>query len=335
MVSSMNMQETRFGKTESGPAVSIIIPVYNAARFIGEALDSVFAQTFTDFEAIVVNDGSSDKKELELAIEPYRERIVYIEQENRGVSAARNSGIRAARGRYIALLDSDDIWEPEYLAVQVEALEREPGLDVVFPNALIFGDSPHAGKKYQDVNPAEGDVTFERLVTQKCYVWVGVTARREVIVNAGMFDESLRSVEDFDLWLRIVKRGGRIGYHRRVLARYRKRVGSLSADPAWMFQNIFRVLEKARQTLDLTASELRVLERGMARFRATKRLYDGKKALFRGDAKEAGVALSEANLFFKSLKINLVLLSLRFAPWLILRAYDIRDRFVPRASTRV
>src|SRR4051812_21258868 len=102
---------------EQSPAVSIIMPAYRAAAYIAAALDSVFAQTFKSYEVIVVNDGSPDTEELERVLEPYRDRIVYIKQENKGVSAARNAAIRVSRAPFIAQLDPDDLWEPEYLAV--------------------------------------------------------------------------------------------------------------------------------------------------------------------------------------------------------------------------
>ncbi|MGH8106872.1 MAG: glycosyltransferase family 2 protein, partial [Arenimonas sp.] len=105
----------------NAPAVSIIIPAYNLAPYIAETLDSVFAQTCRDFEIIVINDGSTDDTEERIA--PYRNRIVYIRQENRGVMAARNVGLQAARGRYIALLDGDDLWLPNFLEVLVGMLE--------------------------------------------------------------------------------------------------------------------------------------------------------------------------------------------------------------------
>jgi glycosyltransferase involved in cell wall biosynthesis len=97
------------------PAVSVIIPAYNAADYIGVALASVFGQSYTDFEVIVINDGSTDSERLELAIGPYLSRIIYLKQQNRGPSAARNLGIQHARGEYLAFLDSDDSWLPEYL----------------------------------------------------------------------------------------------------------------------------------------------------------------------------------------------------------------------------
>ena len=223
---------TEAAATATGaPAVSIIIPTYNTAQYIVETLDSVLRQTFKDYEIIVINDGSPDTDELERVLEPYRERIIYLKQENRGSSGARNAGLRVARGRYIALLDSDDMWEPEYLAVHVDALERDPEIDMIYPNALLFGDSRVAGKTYMDIFSVEGDVTFARLVTERCCVYYSVTARREVILRAGMYDEALGSGEDLELWLRVLQQGGRITYHRRVLAHYRQRQGSHTFKP--------------------------------------------------------------------------------------------------------
>ncbi len=320
------------GKT--APLVSVIVPAYNVTRYIAEALDSVFAQTFTDYEVIVVNDGCPDTPNLERVLAPYRERIVYIKQENRGLSGARNTALRAARGRYIALCDSDDAWEPEYLAAQTAIMERDSSIDVLYPNGLIFGDGPGAGRECMDLSPSEGEVTFTSLVTQRCNVTIFVTARRETVVRVGMFDESLRSSEDFDLWLRIVKAGGRIAYHRRVLARYRRRRGSLSSDPVWMCEHILKVLDKSERTLGLTPEECEALEQQRARFRATQRFCEGKRALFQGDVKSAIDGLTQANAFFRSTKTALVILSLRFAPRLLLRAYDVRDRFVFRTDTK-
>jgi glycosyltransferase involved in cell wall biosynthesis len=134
------------------PAVSIIIPAYNVDEYIGAALDSVFAQTWQDFEVIVVNDGSPRTAQLEAALAPYRDRIVYISQENRGVSGARNTGIRAARGEFYAQLDPDDLWEPEYLSTQLETLRNSPGADLVFPNAVIFGEGPEVGRTFLELN---------------------------------------------------------------------------------------------------------------------------------------------------------------------------------------
>ncbi len=310
------------------PAVSVIIPAYRVTEYIREALDSVFAQTFTDYEVIVVNDGCPDTDALERVLEPYRDRIVYIKQSNKGLSGARNAGIRAARAELIALLDADDLWEPEYLAVQVAALRADPTLDVLYPNGVVFGESTDAGRDCMAMSPSTGQVTFERLMLLECNVLVFVTARREVIVRAGLFDESLRSSEDFDLWLRIVKVGGRIGYHRRVLARYRRREGSLSSDPIWMLKSALRVMEKVGQRTDLTPSERAALITQRTRFQARVRYQQGKKAFLEQNAPEAIRGLRDANVVLRSRRIGMMVLLLRLAPRLLLSMYHWRHRYV-------
>lgn len=327
------MQE---GTGAEAPEVSIIVPAYRAAGYIADALSSVFAQTFTGaYEVIVVNDGSPDTVELEVALEPFMPRIVYIKQENKGVSAARNAAIRASSAPFIAQLDPDDLWEPDYLQVQMETLRSDPSIDLVYPNALIFGDMPEAGREFMEVAPSNGPVTFESLVMQDCTVMTCVTARKSVIVSAGMYDESLNCSEDLDLWLRIVKGGGRIHYHRRVLVRYQRRRGSLSSDPLWVCENSLRVLDKLERTMSLTDDERKALDRARVRFHATHSFYRGKRAFTDGDAKTARECLKEANAFFKSRKTSVVLVLLRLAPQLLLRTYDLRDRFILKTSTRV
>jgi GT2 family glycosyltransferase len=318
--------------TDRVPAVSVIIPSYNCAAYLDETLRSVWAQTFTDYEVVVVNDGSPDSEELERVLEPYRDRIAYIRQENRGLAAARNAAIRVARAPLIALLDSDDAWEPDYLAVQVGALRRDPGLDVIYPDAVIVGDVPEAGRTYMELCPSRGEVTFERLALQQCNAMVSVTARREAIVRAGMFDESLKVSEDFDLWLRLTRQGGRIAYHRRPLVRYRRRPDSLSSDPIRIARGALRVLDKAERTMALTASETEAVGRARRKLIAQVRLVEGKRALRDGDTQGARAALHEANLVFKRGKIWLALLLLRMAPRLLVRATRLREQLTLKAT---
>ncbi|MBA2647444.1 MAG: glycosyltransferase family 2 protein [Pyrinomonadaceae bacterium] len=308
------------------PAVSIVIPAYNAARYIGEALDSVLAQTFADYEIIVVNDGSPDTVELECALEPYRGQVRYLVQENGGPGSARNTAFKAARGRYLALLDADDVWEPEYLAVQVSMLERDPTLDVVYSDGIIFGDGPDVGRKLMEAFPSHGAVTFESVVRAECTVLICAVARREAIINVGMFDETLRAAEDFDLWLRVIQGGGRIAYHRQPLARYRRVQGSRSSDPIKPYEQVLRVFEKASQTPTLTASERETLRGENDRFRALLRLAEGQQALARRDVRAAIDGLSEANTYFRKSKLRLALVLLRLAPQLFLRVYGMRGR---------
>src|SRR5215210_7974852 len=108
---------------DTPPTVSVIIPAYNAAKYIGQALNSVFDQTFRSHESIVINDGSPDTVELERELEAYGANIQYIKQGNRGAAAARNAGLLSARGEYVAFLDADDRWRPNFLKEQIEFLK--------------------------------------------------------------------------------------------------------------------------------------------------------------------------------------------------------------------
>jgi len=315
-------------RVNAPPSVSIIVPAYNTSQYIVEAVESARAQTFSDYEIIVINDGSDDTEELERVLAPYMDDIVYIKQENRGSSAARNAGLRQARGEYVALLDSDDIWEPEYLAVHVEALKNDPSIDIIFPNARLFGDTPQAGLTYMDTAPLEGDITFARLLEGKCYVWGGVTARREAFVRAGCFDEKLGTAEDLDLWLRVLRQGGRITYHRRVLAHYRKRPGSHTSDSRILCRNFLKLLDKIEQIPDLTDNERKVVERGRTYMLAQLRVYEGKRAFVQGDTGTAIRELSAANWLIPSRKRRAIIACLRIAPGLARAAYRLRTRLV-------
>ena len=134
------ISKVKSAESNATELVSVIIPAYNVERYIKEALDSVFSQTYQHFEVIVVNDGTPDTPALEQILQPYLDRIVYLKQENRGLSGARNTGLRAATGDLVALLDADDIWLPDYLDKQVTYLRENPDKDLVYCNAEFFGD---------------------------------------------------------------------------------------------------------------------------------------------------------------------------------------------------
>lgn len=316
------------------PAVSVIVPVYNTAPYLGDALDSVLAQTFTDYEVIVVNDGSPDTELLERVLEPYAGRVRYLRQENAGVSTARNNALAVARGRYAAMLDSDDTWHPEYLASQVAVLDADPTVHVVYPDALRFGGG--AEERYSEQYAVGGDVTFGRVLARECQVYGGVTARRDAILEAGGYDPGLRMAEDFDLWLRILRRGGRIVYNDRVLAYYRYRPGSHTASPRPMLENLLRVLDKTARTLELEPGEREVLERQRAWVRANLALLDGKAAFRAGDARTARRKLGEARALStrRNLKVSLALGLLRVVPGPLLRLYLLRERLYAYRARR-
>ncbi|HEY7546152.1 MAG TPA: glycosyltransferase [Blastocatellia bacterium] len=308
---------------DESPAVSVIIPAYRAAKFIATALESVFAQTFTDFEIIVINDGSPDTDELERVLADYSGRIIYLRQKNGGPAAARNSGILAASGRWVAFLDADDYWYPDFLSEQMAFLSRDPTLDLVYANALLVGEAPLAGRTFMDATPSKGEVTFESLLDERCTVLLsGVVARRQTVIDAGLFDENFHYAEDYDLWLRIAKRGARLSYQRKVLLCKRWHAESLCADDLKFFENALHVLDKVGRSNDLSESERESLIRHENKLIAYMKLEHGKINLSRGHFSAAVEAFREANEFYRSWKLRWVVFWLRLWPNLLCRIYN-------------
>ena len=311
------------------PLVSVIVPAYRVAQFIAATLDSILAQTFQDFEIIVVNDGSPDSEELERVLEPYQSRILYLRQENQGPSGARNTGIRASRGAYIAPLDADDLWNPEHLAAQLAVLEADPNLDMVYADARIFGNVPEAGKTLMALRPSRGEVTLERLVTQECSVNIcACLIRREILFRAGLFDPTLRGTEDIDMWLRIVIHGGRITYQRRALAQYRRHPGGLSSNTVAMIESFIGGLSKIARSPGLSAPDREVVERQIPVERARLEFEQGKRAFLAGDYEPAVRHLSGANVERRSFRLSVIIELLRIAPGFLKTLYEWRNRHV-------
>src|SRR6266550_2705131 len=309
----------------AAPLVSIVIPAYNVAPYINGTVATVFAQTFTDFEVIIVNDGSPDTDEFEGAIQPYRERIVYLKQENRGASAARNTGLRAARGELIAFLDADDLWSPNYLEEQLKFM-REFDCDLACADAMIFGVSADAGRSYMDslmeAAPPEGRVTFLELVNaDRSLITSGVVARRDLILDVGLFDEGLRNAQDLDLWLRLARHGARLAYQRKVLLSYRSRANSLSGDAINSHQRELRVFDKIEQSYDFTPAE-RLEVTAVIRSRRALLAYElGKLYLASSNFDGARKSFSNANSLQRSWKPRLALWLTRIAPGLFRTLY--------------
>ena len=306
----------RAGQDTRTPQVSVIIPAYNSAIFISETLESVFSQLFKDFEVIIINDGSPDTDALERSLQPWMNRIVYVKQPNRGPSAARNTGIGTARGEFLAFLDSDDTWLPEYLAEQMACLEKTPGLDVVCADTIFYGDSPLAGQTFLERSKLRGPVTFmDMLDVGNALTTSCVVARKQAVVAAGAFDEGLRVAEDYELWLRLAHQGSAIERQWKVLAKHRVHGGSLAAeeDETWMAGHV-AMAKKLQTKLQLSEEEKELLQRKLTWFQA---LYDrerGRQFLFRGDFEEAQKAFSHANAELPSKKLRLTLAGLRVAP---------------------
>src|SRR5262245_42426048 len=180
--------------------VSVVIPTYNYGHFVTEAVESVLAQTYRAREIIVVDDGSTDDTASRLAV--YGDAIRYIYQPNKGLSAARNTGIGAARGQLIALLDSDDKWHPRKLEAQLDYLVRfrQTGLVATGVATDIEAGWPDVGDPQRIVARA---FTLKQLLLRSRFGPSGVLVRKECFDAVGLFDTSLRSAEDRDMWIRI------------------------------------------------------------------------------------------------------------------------------------
>ena len=306
----------------SSPAISVVIPAYRAAKYIGQTLDSVLAQTFTDLEAIVVNDASPDTAELERVLSRYDARVRYIVREtNGGPGAARNTGILAAAGEYLAFLDGDDYWEPDFLAEQMAFLTQHPDVSLVYSNARWFLDGSGATiGSLMSRSPSNGDPTFEAVVRQQCTVGTSaVVVRRRAVIDAGLFDPEIGNhSEDFDLYLRLAKSGAQLAYHRKILVHHRVHAESLTAEMSHLHQGALRVLRKTAARGDLTDAERQAVAATSAKIEAEFNLRRARLALERRDFAEALDAVTAAHRFYRTPKLKMVMIALRLFPGLVL-----------------
>lgn len=221
--------------------ISVIIPAYNSEKHIEEAIESLFAQSLPVKEIIVIDDGSTDGTAS--LVKKHGERVSYYFQENRGLAAARNTGIRKSTGYYLAFLDADDLYLPEKIEVQKRFLDDHPDIDMVFSDFEYFGGTLLRRPIPESFKTGKGDI-FLDLFRYNCIAIPTVLIRRDCFEEVGFFDELLRAVEDYDLWLRLIK-SKKIGYIDRVLAKVRLHPENMSKDAELMCEFEIKVMHKA------------------------------------------------------------------------------------------
>jgi glycosyltransferase involved in cell wall biosynthesis len=241
------------------PTFSIVIAVHNGAGTIAAAVESALAQTRPALEVIVCDDGSTDR--LTEALEPYRDRIELLTQENRGAAAALNHASRHARGDFIVILDADDSYEPARIEALGDLAAARPDLDLLTTDARLERGGQRIGL-FTDTTPFAANDQRSGII-RSCFL-VAPAVRRERVVEAGGWDESLRIGYDWDCWLRLIFAGARAGLVDEPLMAYRLHEGSLTADRAESFRSRVRLLEKARSQPSLTRFERRLLEAAIA-----------------------------------------------------------------------
>jgi glycosyltransferase involved in cell wall biosynthesis len=248
---------------------SILVPAYNVEAYLEEALESAFAQTYPAIQVIVVNDGSTDRTAEVIA--PYRDRITYVEQANGGLAAARNRALREATGDFVALLDADDVWVPTRLERLISFLDGHPEVGFVTSDAYLMNEREPSTTRYYD--HYEFLLNGDPFGSPRQHYWIlfgnfvmGMTVtRRELFARHGEFEPSLRTSEDWDMWIRFIQGGERVGLVPEPLCYYRIREGGLSRNLPQMYNDAVRVAERAARRLrpeDLRGLGVPMLRRG-------------------------------------------------------------------------
>ena len=224
------------------PEISVLIPCYNYGHYLEYALESVTSQSYQNWEAIVIDDGSTDDTP-QVTTQFDDPRIRYIYQENRGLSAARNTGLRSAQADLIALLDADDIWQAEYLAKMVTKLKMHPDAVAAYCGyQYIDQDGENVGLPNLTIVPPE-DFREYLANNGNFLVSCGVVFRKKIAVSEGCFDESLNAVEDADMWSKLSRHGPFVSVPS-ILVGYRRHDSNMSSDPQRMVAAYYQILER-------------------------------------------------------------------------------------------
>jgi glycosyltransferase involved in cell wall biosynthesis len=218
--------------------VDVIIPAFNAAKYLPTAIESVILQTFDDWQILLVDDGSTDDTAEVVApfIRQLGPKLQYIKQPNKGLPAARNTAIRHSSAEFLALLDADDVWLPYRLSESLKCFENRPDVGLAYGfNARIDPEGKVIDTFANRQNPSEGRIApyiYTRRINLPCPT---ITFRKSCIDEVGLFDETFRATEDRDLWLRIALRY-EVALAPKVIAHYRTSPGSMSTDPYRMLK---------------------------------------------------------------------------------------------------
>lgn len=232
----------------NNPLVSVIIPVWNGGALLPETLRSLEAQTCRDFEALIVNDGSTDgTAEIARQFCDADPRFQLLNRAHTGLSATRNAGMAAARGEFIAFLDADDLWLPEKLARQMELFRADPRVNFSYTNFYFWDGHRDLEVYYRDTRPLPDGDAARRLVFNNIYGMSSVVVRRELLKKSGDFDPAFLGCEDWDLWLRMTEHGLWARGTGEPLMRYRRWPGNMTNNKKSIIAGGILALEKNLQ----------------------------------------------------------------------------------------
>jgi len=266
----------------NSPKVSVITPAYNAQSTIGETIESVLSQTFTDFEMIIIDDGSTD--DTANVVHRFKDnRIIYLYQTNKEKSEARNNGIKNAKGKYIAFLDADDTWFPEKLEKQVRLMQNNPEIGLVYSDLYYFDDE--TGEDlilYSRIASLHrGKIPIELLLENNFIKSNTPLIRRKIFCQVGLFDTNLDLCEDWEMWLRIIVKYP-IDYIDEPLARYRihTKVSFWDNKPEALYKFANRMIDKTEASLvdeSLVSTNTIRKSRGMVDYNYGTAMYRKKR----------------------------------------------------------
>jgi len=273
------------------PKVSVIIPSYNAEKFIRQTLDSVLAQTYRDFEIIVVDDGSKDSTAKIAG--SYGEQVRCLRKTNGGVSEARNFGFKNSGGDYVAFLDAEVLWEPTKLEKQVRLLDKNPEI------GLCFAGMQRVDENLQPINRVSADYYedyTEALLLYLCVVTGSCSSamlRREVIEKAGGFDSKFSTAADWEYWLRLSLLT-KLAPIPEYLVKYREVSGSMSSDPYLVRRDIIAVLDKFFANENLPEKYRKLKDKS----------YSNNLMILSGEFLHAGKPAESLNCLWKGLRLH-------------------------------
>ena len=255
------MEET----IEPNALVSIVTPAFNVASYLSEAIESCLAQTYTNFELLIVNDGSTDATGAVAERFTVDTRVRVFRTANQGISAARNLAIKQSRGTVFALLDGDDRWMPSYLQTQLTTLRRHPEADIVTANAINSG-GPLDGVPYWPSSDQIRPISLIEMIEREDAVHIMTVLRRSVVDLIGGFDGTYKGNEDYQFWLRAAVAGCQFLADFTPQGYYRRRPNSISSDERRMLTGIIRVFREIRPLCPLGGVEIGAIDGQLRRF---------------------------------------------------------------------
>jgi hypothetical protein len=311
------------------PDFSVLIAAYQAAHVIGEAIESALGQTVAPHQIVVCDDGSTD--DLDAALAPYRDRITLVRQPNRGEAAAKNAAASVASAEFIAILDADDVYLPERIRALGQLAAARPDLDLLTTDAFLEVGGRRLRRCYGDAFRFEVD-DQRTAILERNFIFGLAAVRRRRLLDAGGFDESIRTTTDWECWIRLILDGAKAGLVNEPLARYRLRPESLSASRVGLLRGRVATLEKAASHPGLLPEERRTVRRSLASQRRQLTLLEAQAALAGRQADARGRALGIARDAGYGLPTRCKASVSAVAPRLVGRWLASGDRWIRRSA---